>query len=223
MSISSKMTGTVWHTEKMTRQEDDVRRHKSRCIHLERDSGRCEIICDKCGGSAHCDYYKEKTLLDIDKEIAIHKAQQTELVREFSGVKMIPMDLIYVREKQYSIPKRSKIVKMKNHYETYGHFDKPIIVSCFNGKYLLEDRYLRYYVAKLLGLKEIQAEMGNSEDGKNENILRTVGKKIYHKKFGDGVISNVFEDKIIVTFESGDVHSLNVVACYQNKLLTIIG
>ena len=55
------MTGTAWHVEKAIRAEGDERRHKSRCIFYNKESGHCKKVVGKCCGSAHCQYYEEAT------------------------------------------------------------------------------------------------------------------------------------------------------------------
>lgn len=57
MSIS-RLTGTPWHTEQMHRSEGDERRYKGRCKYYNYQGGRCIYRCQKCSGSAHCDYYE---------------------------------------------------------------------------------------------------------------------------------------------------------------------
>ena len=55
----NQMTGTPWHLETLKMNEDDERRHKSRCIHYNKANKFCKKQKRKCPGSAHCDYYKE--------------------------------------------------------------------------------------------------------------------------------------------------------------------
>lgn len=64
MSISKKMTGTVWHVEKMVRGDGDQRRHRSRCSYYRKSDNFCSHILTNCFGSAHCSHYKEKDSLE---------------------------------------------------------------------------------------------------------------------------------------------------------------
>ena len=59
MGKLNQMTGTPWHVEKYTRQEDDSRRHRSRCVYYTVKSKHCSYRYGNCIGSAHCLYYKE--------------------------------------------------------------------------------------------------------------------------------------------------------------------
>ena len=63
-----QFTGTPWHTDKFTRAEGDLRRHRSRCIHHKGD-GSCDYYKEsRCRGAAHCDHYKENRIeLDTPK------------------------------------------------------------------------------------------------------------------------------------------------------------
>lgn len=55
----NQMTGTPWHLETLRMNEDDERRHKSRCIYYYKPNKNCKRLNTKCPGSAHCDHYKE--------------------------------------------------------------------------------------------------------------------------------------------------------------------
>lgn len=55
----NQMTGTPWHLETLRMNEDDERRHKSRCVYYYKPNKNCKRLNSKCPGSAHCDHYKE--------------------------------------------------------------------------------------------------------------------------------------------------------------------
>ncbi len=48
---------TPWHVGYTKKAEDDPRRHKSRCVHIE--SGKCRLLEMTCAGSMHCVSYAE--------------------------------------------------------------------------------------------------------------------------------------------------------------------
>lgn len=77
MSISRKMTGTVWHTEKMVREDGDQRRHKSRCIYYRKSDNFCSRILTNCFGSAHCSNYKEEDLSENKPKTPCKKSSET--------------------------------------------------------------------------------------------------------------------------------------------------
>ena len=98
---------------------------------------------------------------------------------------------------------------MLAYYQKHGVLDKPILVSSSDNKYILEDKYLRYYVAKKLGLKQIDAQYGLFCN-ELEEALRTVGTKVLHQGTngftgnGIGIVSKVSLDRLYVVFESGE-------------------
>lgn len=53
----NKMTGTVWHKERVHRAEHDDRRYKGRCKYYNFNNKYCSEYCTECKGSAHCDIY----------------------------------------------------------------------------------------------------------------------------------------------------------------------
>ena len=58
----SKLPDTPWHVGFVYKDENDPRRHKARCIHLQRNickCGLCGCYLTHCVGSSHCRYYAE--------------------------------------------------------------------------------------------------------------------------------------------------------------------
>ena len=54
----SQMTGTVWHKERVHREEGDNRRYKGRCSFYRYEGNYCIRYMERCHGSAHCDLYQ---------------------------------------------------------------------------------------------------------------------------------------------------------------------
>ena len=83
---------TPWHKEFVFKEDDDPRRHKSRCAYIEGDNcghPKCRAYMFECAGSAHCKYYREASenwqaemdyRLGLMKEISI--AEQEFLKRD---------------------------------------------------------------------------------------------------------------------------------------------
>ena len=75
---------TPWHIEYPRKDEDEPRRHKSRCIHFANDI--CFLRHEKCCGSAHCRNYTEEhkvTIWILDAEFTkepfiVHKKNKTK-------------------------------------------------------------------------------------------------------------------------------------------------
>ena len=50
MGAKQTMTGCVWHTKKMVRQDGDEKRHKSRCKFYRKSDSYCSKVVGKCTG-----------------------------------------------------------------------------------------------------------------------------------------------------------------------------
>ena len=89
----SELTGTPWHVEKLTRNEGDERRHKSRCIYYSKKDSYCKYQYIECIGSRYCQYYKakkiEETSADID--VPVKKKDITEKISDAEGKKLYPL------------------------------------------------------------------------------------------------------------------------------------
>lgn len=89
----SELTGTPWHVEKLTRNEGDERRHKSRCIYYRKKDSYCKYQYIECMGSRYCQYYKakkiEETSADID--VPVKRKDITEKISDAEGKKLYPL------------------------------------------------------------------------------------------------------------------------------------
>ena len=216
MGKSKYMTGTPWHVEKFTRQEDDPRRHRSRCIHYDSDSKHCSYRCGQCVGSAHCSHYKEKVVATVNPT----PQEKPTVSMEFAGVKEIPMSQVVIDYSKAKEPTKSKVDGLVAYYRKNGSLDKPIIVSVQGDKYQLEDKYLRYYVAKKLGLKSIPAKIGTFRESKAEDKLRKVGTKVRHQKFGNGTVVEATLTHTTIRFENEKEMKFDISMCLEKKYLT---
>ena len=61
MASVSEMQGVPAHLEFLHKDEDDVRRHKTRCVHYK--NGYCKYYKRKCYGSRFCEVYKESKII----------------------------------------------------------------------------------------------------------------------------------------------------------------
>lgn len=211
----NKMSGSPWHTEVLTRKEDDPRRHRARCkFHSQKDNF-CLERSMKCVGSAHCKYYKvaPESTPPIPAKIEVPDA-----VQPFKGIKLIAMSDIVIT-KTYPPPAKGSIEKLLDYYKEHGKFDKPIVVSCKDSKYVLEYRYLRYYTALSLGLKYIPARIGTFEDCVLEEILHRVGKRVNHKQYGNGRIIKSSYDCVEIKFDSGTTRTFGIKTVIDEKII----
>ena len=216
MGISEHMTGSPWHVEKFTRQENDPRRHRSRCIYYNSASKHCSYRCGQCAGTAHCPKYKEAEITTPLPE----KQQEQKLSVEFVGVKDIPIKFVEIDYSKAKEPSKVKVDSLIEYYKKHGTLDRPIIVSVHKDHYLLEDKYLRYYVAKKLGLESISAKIGTFEESKVEDRLRKAGTKVTHQKFGQGVVIAANATHTTIRFDSMKEIKFDIFMCVEKKYLT---
>ena len=210
-----RMVGIPWHVEKMARKYGDPRRHRSRCIYFTRSTSYCSKVCGKCRGAAHCDYYEE------DENVKEQIEKKPKKLANFEGVKMIFVADIWVK-RHFHLPSQEKVDAVIKHYKEYGEIDKPIVVSCDGSRYILEDKYLRYYVAKKLGLQKIPAKIGNVRESKLEDRLRKVGTKVKHSKYGDGKVMEVTDRNVTILFDSGKEVTFNIEMCIKKQFVSLL-
>lgn len=91
---------------------------------------------------------------EIGKHHKIIKSQP----EYFEGIRSIPINQIDVPACfKKNRPAEKKIDALLEYYEEHGCLDKPVTVVFRNNKYVLKDKFLRYYVGKMLKLKKIDA------------------------------------------------------------------
>ena len=140
---------------------------------------------------------------------------------EFEGVKDIPIDKIHLGSTEWAEPKQSKIENLIEYYKLNGKLDKPIIVYVKNDKYYLSDRYLRYYVAKQLGLKAIPAKTGTLEEIRIEDKLRKGGTRVTSQKHGKGVVIKSDSKFTTIRFNDSEEITYDISSCVKRNTLTI--
>jgi len=209
--MPGKMIGTVWGIERIHRAEGDERRYKGRCRYY------CDEYCrqraTKCGGSAHCEYYEE---ISENAGTVFLNAK-----KPFKGLKEIKMSDILVPEHRFAEPSKEKLFALRDYYLENGQLDKPIIVSCEDDKYVLEDKYLRYYFAKQANRTTIFARYGEKGCDKAEEPFRKVGTRVKtsHKT---GTITKVELQYVTVTFDDGWTKQYDLFTAVANKALLLI-
>ena len=67
------------------------------------------------------------------------------------------MSIIHLEFEKPIVELDEKIDALLEYYEEHGCLDKPVTVVFRNNKYVLKDKFLRYYVGKMLKLKKIDA------------------------------------------------------------------
>ena len=95
---------TPWHVGYTKKEEDDPKRHKSRCIHIEDKICKCGksgSFMVRCGGSAHCCFYSE-TLSEWDKLSEENKTAEDierERIEEYKKIVQMKKDR-FIKDKQ---------------------------------------------------------------------------------------------------------------------------
>ena len=76
---SKRLPDTPWHVGYAKKEENDPRRHKSRCIY-KRDSichqGKSGAFMLKCPGSSHCNYYAESDAMAEEVYLKTRSAEE---------------------------------------------------------------------------------------------------------------------------------------------------
>ena len=124
----NQMTGTPWHLETLKMDENDDRRHKSRCIYYYKANKNCKRLNVKCPGSAHCDHYKEdptriRAIPNPQSSSSVYKPRTTAVVSnhtdaqravvseiEYDGTMLYPIGC-HVRHKTHGLGVVSKVEK----------------------------------------------------------------------------------------------------------------
>ena len=232
MGNLERLTGSPWHVEKMTRQEGDEKRHKSRCINYKgKESNQCRIFGGRCHGSAHCSYYREiqsNHTMDSSKkkteDLTNSQSGTKKKADIFHGVKYLKLDEVYITKAFKSVqPKQSKIENVEKYFKQHGRLDKPIIVTINNNKYYIEDGYLRYIVARDNGMKDIPCEMGNSEDVKLYKRLRTIDTLVWIKRSNEvGKVIDYNLEQVKIELDSGKTVLYDIHKAVETKSIRIL-
>ena len=100
-------------------------------------------------------WFAHTHVAEIRELYLLQMEDSTEKKSEPTSEQMIPLEELTVGHKNFGKPSQEKVDALIAYYRNNGKLDKPIVVSRHGEKYLIEDKYLRYYVAKLLGLKVV--------------------------------------------------------------------
>lgn len=186
---------TPWHVGYVKKEENDSRRHKSRCVHISCGIctyGKLRSYMKNCPGSAHCKYYAEneqqreevylrtRTIEEEKRDEFLNKyvveekkddnecdLYKVEKPHVFTGIKTIRVNEICLsREYHEWEPNQEEVEKLLVYYEKYKKMDKPIVVEVVKQKYYIKDNFLQYYVSKKLKKTWIRSTMNLKIPGK---------------------------------------------------------
>ena len=96
MNGLSQRMGTPSHLDYLHMKENDTKRHKSRCIEYDNKKDTCMCTDSanyllKCGGSSHCKYYREETLIKNDDTESTIKKKPVIKVIPKNDIKLCPV------------------------------------------------------------------------------------------------------------------------------------
>lgn len=193
----------------------DERRSKFHCKHL-RIGNSCPFR-GKCIGSAHCFYYEEKEQNSSQNKRTNRPLPPTNMAHPFSGTKELSITDIIIDDKYLkSTPNPQKVQKLLDYYNEHQQLNAPIQVVCAKDKYRLKDKYIRYYVAKQLGLTTIPAIYYV----KPLSVFGQ-GARVVHKKYGVGSVTQSDSLHIHIRFDSGIEKDFEKRICAEQNLLTL--
>lgn len=218
MGNVSGLTGTPWHVEILGNSEDEDRRHRARCSFFTNiKTNHCNYYNERCRGAAHCTIYKEK-IVNMNKE----QVSEND-VKPFDDIRLIKISKIIVPKDVFKKPSEEKMKKLVDFYNMNNRLDKPIVVECARNNYLLVDKYLRYLVAKQLGLKELYVEMGNQEDIRNWNKLRKKGTLVWVNKPGEvGEVVDFTISNVTIKFDNGVIQEYDIHKCISTGTIRVL-
>lgn len=107
-----------YHIGYLTMDEDDSRRHKSRCIYLV-DKYDCKKY-ESCIGSSHCQYYKEKEINDELIQSDIPKQEMDKNLYNATVGKMFEKYRENKSKKEYKENKNYSKVRLEEVDEKYN-------------------------------------------------------------------------------------------------------
>ena len=104
---ANSMGGTPWHVEVLRMDEFDERRHRGRCVYYNSSRKTCSYKHERCCGSSHCDYYKEREIYSNRNSINtnIKRSNPAKVVNpanRYNGVMKFPIGS-RVSHKKYGI------------------------------------------------------------------------------------------------------------------------
>lgn len=143
----SQRIGTPSHIEFLHMEEEDTRRHKSRCLQYNKKTATCMCPSSpyyslKCGGSSHCKHYEESRSEEVTSMPETHTLKK-------------PLIGVLSKDKIGICPKCKR--PTKNEYLIVNYFDKgeckqstlsSYYCSSCKSSYILDTLYSRYVFNK---------------------------------------------------------------------------
>ena len=120
-------------------------------------------------------------------------------------------------------PKEKKIAEVIEYFNEHGELDKPVVVCIEDGKYKLQDKYLRLIVAKKLGLETIPAEMGTEEEIQERDAIRKIGTLVWQQKHAEvGEVTEVTFSRDTVKYDDGRERTYDIHIALESKNIRVL-
>lgn len=154
----------------------------------------------------HIAEIRELYLLQREETTGKTEDKSTQVADE----QLLPLNVITAGHKNFGKPSQEKVDSLINYYKKNGKLDKPIVVSKCGDKYLIEDKYLRFYVATLLGLESVPVTIVPPRRNSTSKKLQTDAKKkgrvcqVGENLKGKKIIISLGKDQEIVGFVQDD-------------------
>ena len=221
MTRLKSISGTPWHFGTISLNEDDERRHQSRCIHFDKDTRSCSYYREHCRGSAHCMKYLEVRQCDTDaikkantydhKINSLKSSKENIEVKNTSEIQYIDIEEIAVLKISSKNDVSNEVLnKVKNYYIENKEICMPIYVDFIGNRLILRANYNIYNMAKKFKLKKIPVEIVTEDQFKERSRLRTPGTRIVDAKTDS--VGNVVDsiNEIVYIDFNGKVKRFNI-------------
>lgn len=218
---NSSGIGTASHPEEhheLFIKFNSTQKSRNKCINYEYETKFCKKLKINCVGTSNelCKHYSEaKSAIDDE-------SRDDNRVNLFKGIKLINTSDINTKNKKFARPSQYKLDNLIEYYKKHNMMDVPVVISYNNGKFLLKDKYLRYYVANILDIEKIHAIIDIPE---NEIFfkLMTLGQNVKHKHYGIGTVKNVTMNIIeIEFFQTGKKGKFDINTCVEAGLISLL-
>lgn len=92
-----------------------------------------------------------------------------------------------------------------------------------DGKYKLQDKYLRLVVAKKLGHETVPVEMGTEEEIQERDAIRKIGTLVWQQKHAEvGEVTEVTLSRVTVKYDDGRERTYDIHIALESKNIRVL-
>lgn len=215
MSKINRMTGTPWHVDILRKEEDDTRRHRTRCSYYRKEGEFCSRMVSRCPGSAHCKYYSEKMLPEQRKKKSRVNAEP------FKGKKLIDLTDISIPAMFYRKKDSKQIGNLIKHYKKHHELLGAIVVQTVDGKYELVSGFSTCEAARILMIDRVEAFYRTPIKERTVKIKAPfkLNQWVEHVGHGIGRITSLDDEFVTVKYDNGKEKTYLIETCIEHKYL----